>query len=118
MNAHAYTKLGAVGPDVLGKPALRCDRRRHRVLGATEGDEERVPLRVDLVAAVLGERLAQDPLVIGERVAVAISQLLEQLRRTLDVSKEEGDRADRQLRGRAHARLRITSGIPASSRRP
>jgi hypothetical protein len=54
------------------------------------------------VATVLGEGLAQDSLVIRKRFAVAISQLLEQLRRPLDVSEEEGNRADRQLVDRAH----------------
>ena len=42
------------------------------VLGPAEGDEERVALRVDLVAAVLGEGLAQDPLMVVERLAVAL----------------------------------------------
>ena len=39
--------------------------------------------------------LAQDPLVIGERLAVAVAaELLEQLRRALDVGEQEGDGAD------------------------
>ena len=61
----------SVGPRVLRKRALARDRGGHGVLGAPERDEERVPLRVDLVAAVLRERVAQDPLVIRERFAVA-----------------------------------------------
>jgi hypothetical protein len=56
------------------------------------------------VSTVLGEGAAQDPLVIRERLAVAISQLLEQLCGPLDVGKQEGDGADRQLVDRAHAR--------------
>jgi len=55
------------------KPPLTRDRRRDRVLRPPEGDEERVALCIDLVAAVLGEGLAQDPLVILERFAVASS---------------------------------------------
>jgi hypothetical protein len=36
-------------------------------------------------------------LVIGERLAVAASQLFEELRGSLDVGEEEADGADRQL---------------------
>jgi len=38
-----------------------------------------------------------DPLVVLERLAVAVAQLLEQLRRPLDVREQESDRPDRQL---------------------
>ena len=57
--------------------ALARDRSRHRVLGPPEGNEERVSLRVDLVAAVFDEGLAQDSLMIRERFAVAVAQELE-----------------------------------------
>ena len=73
--------------------ALDLGRRRYGVLGAAESDEERVALRVDLVATVRAECLAQDALVICERLTVAISQLLEQLGRSLDVGEEQCDRA-------------------------
>ena len=58
--------------------ALRVDRRGDRVLRARERDEERVALRVDLAAAVRVERRAQQPPVVGEHLAVAVAQLLEQ----------------------------------------
>ena len=49
------------------------------------------------MAAVLGEGLTQDQLMILESVArSAHHQLLEQLCRSLDISEEKGDRADRQ----------------------
>ena len=80
------------------QPALTGDRCQNGILRAPEGDEERVALGVDLVAAVLGVRFPQDPLVIPERLAVALSsKLLEQLCRALYVGEEEGDGADRQL---------------------
>src|SRR5262249_36269058 len=55
-----------------------------------EGDEERVTLVVDLRPAVGCERLAEDAVVVGERLGVPFSQLFEQRRRTLDVREQEG----------------------------
>ncbi len=54
-------------------------------------------LGVDLAAAELVEGSAQDPLLIGQSVPVAIPQLLDQQRRPLDVREEEGDGAARKL---------------------
>jgi hypothetical protein len=51
--------------------------RRHGVLRASEGHEERVAQRVDLVPVVLGERVAQNALVVGERLGVPLAPLLE-----------------------------------------
>jgi hypothetical protein len=76
VDPHAHAERAPVGPCVLGEAALRRERGRHRVLCPTERDEERVPLRVDLVAAVFGERVTQDPLVIGERLAISVSSQL------------------------------------------
>jgi hypothetical protein len=45
---------------------LALDCRENRVVCARERDEERVPLRVDLVPAVGFERRAQKPLMVGE----------------------------------------------------
>ena len=70
-------------------------RRRERIGGAGEGDEEGVALRVDLDAAVGGERLAKHPPVFGESVCVGVAELLQELRRALDVGEQEGDRAGR-----------------------
>ena len=50
-----------------------------------------------------GKRLAEDPLMIGERLPVDVSsELLEQLGRAFDVGEQEGDGADRQLADCAH----------------
>ena len=77
VDTHADTKLGVVRPGMFFETALAGDRSRHRVLGPPEGNEERVSLRVDLVASVFGEGLAQDPLMILECFAVAVAQKLE-----------------------------------------
>ena len=67
VQAHPHANVDAVGPLVLGMRALCLDRRRDRVPGAREGEEERVALCVDLDAAVLRESLAHQLPVRGEQ---------------------------------------------------
>ena len=63
-----------------------------------KGIQKRVPLCVDLDAAVSGEGGAQEPAVLGERVDVAVlAQLLDQPRRALDVGEQQTDVPGRQL---------------------
>jgi len=81
----------------LDECGLRLTGRYERVSRPREGDEEGVALSVDLDAAAPLERLAQRPSVIGERIRVGVAQLVEQLRRALDVGEEEGDGARREL---------------------
>ena len=73
---HPYAHLAVLGPGVRLQRALpvRCGRRR--VAGAGEDVEEGVALGVDLLAAVARERLAHEPLVVGEHCRVAVAQLL------------------------------------------
>ncbi len=57
-----------------------------------ERDEERIPLGVDLHAAVAGERSAQDPAVLEQGRAVGIhAELVQQLCRALHVGEEKRD---------------------------
>jgi hypothetical protein len=63
---------------VLSQRALCRGGREHRVEGTRKRDEERVSLGVDLPAAVGGERVAQQPLVLAKSVAIALAQLFEQ----------------------------------------
>ena len=68
-----------------------------------ERDEERVSLRIDLCSAVSTERLAQDAAMLRERMRVPIrAQLVQQPRRALHVSEEEGDRSRREIARHAH----------------
>jgi hypothetical protein len=69
----------------------------HRILRATERDEERITLRLNLVPAMCGECLAQNPPVLVKRIAVPVAQLFQQPRRALDVSEQEGDGPDREF---------------------
>ena len=91
---------------MLGERALRRARGQRGVRRLAKGDEEGVALRVDLLAAVLFECGAQDPAVLGQHLAVPVSQLLEQARRALDVREEEGDGPARKL---GHPRVQCTA---------
>ena len=72
-----------------GRQRTRCRR---------EGEEERIPLRVDLDAALRATCLANDAPVLGESIGVRLrAELVQQLRRSLDVGEEEGDGAGREI---------------------
>ena len=71
VDADPHPHLDAVRPLVVGERTLDRDRRSDGVRGAAEGDEERVALRVDLLAPMRGERLPQQPLLIGQQLPVA-----------------------------------------------
>jgi hypothetical protein len=102
VNAHPHTQLAAAGPFMCGQRLLRVDSGADGVLRAAKRREERVALRVDLGAVVGCERVANDPLVVGERGRVVVAQLSEQARRALDVGEEEGDCPGRPLRPGTH----------------
>ena len=57
MDAHPDTEFLILGPVGRSKGLLRRRRCPDRVLSTRKRDEERVPLEVDLIAAVLLERL-------------------------------------------------------------
>jgi hypothetical protein len=71
--------------------------RRERIPRPRERDEERVALGVDLDPAVPPEGLAERASMLGQRIRVGIAELVQQPRRALDVGKEEGDGAGREL---------------------
>ena len=52
---HAYTNVRAARPPVGQERELPFHRRAHRVTGAQEGDEKRVALSIDFVAAMVRE---------------------------------------------------------------
>ena len=92
VNADAYA-YGAAGQRLVhGLRGGGCPAR------SREGDEERVPLRVDLDAAVRRERLPQRMAMIGESVCVRLrSETVQKPRRALHVGEQEGDGAGRQV---------------------
>ena len=101
VDAHADAELGPVRPVVARERLLGGDGGGDGVLRAAEAVEERVALRVDLLAATRAERLADDAPVIRERVGVPVAEPLEQLGRAGDVGEDERDRAALQRASRA-----------------
>ena len=65
---------------------------RERSARVDKRDEEAVPLRVDLDAAVQRERRPQQPAVIGQGLRVPLAERVQQPGRPLDVGEQEGDR--------------------------
>jgi len=63
---------------------------RGGVRGLREYIEERVPLGVDLDPTVSLKGLAQQPAVLLQRRVVFLAEVLQEARRALDVSEEEG----------------------------
>src|SRR5262249_48141953 len=63
------------------------------VAGTSEGGEERVPLRVDLVPFVRRDRRTEDLRVLRQDRVIPLPQLLKQTGRSLDVGEEERDGA-------------------------
>ena len=76
-------------------------RGGQRITRARERNEERVALRVDLDPVVRGERCTKRAAMLAERVGVAVTELVQQLRRALDVGEEEGDGSAGKLAHRA-----------------
>ena len=107
VQAHAHAdRTGGQRLLALAGGLDRLGRGRERI-------EERVPLRVDLHAAVARERLPQQPPVVGERLLIRLrAQLVQQARGPLDVGEEQGDAAGRKLvRTRAMIIRRQSSSV-------
>ena len=86
VDAHADAELRPLRPVVACERQLGRDGGRNRVLRAPEAVEERVALRVDLLAPARAELLADDAAVVGERIGVPVAEPLEQLGRAGDVA--------------------------------
>src|SRR5205809_5939258 len=73
---------------------LRSGSQRFDWIG--EGIQERIPLCVDLDAAVSGEGGAQQPAMLRERIDVGgFAELLEEPRRPLDIGQQHRDDSER-----------------------
>ena len=73
---------------------------QHGLLRGSERDEERIPLRVHLMAALPGDGGADQAPVLSQNPRVALSQRLDEPRRPLDIAEQEGDHPARRA---AHA---------------
>jgi hypothetical protein len=70
MKAHPHAHLNILRPVVRGVGALRCDRRRNRILRTREDGEESLTLCIHLAARVLLKRRTHQPVVLGQQFAV------------------------------------------------
>lgn len=87
-----------VRPFLFCEGMLRLSGGAHRILGASEGDEERVALAVDLVSAVPLEGIPEQRVMQSECGRVTIgAKRLQEARRAFDIGEEQRDRADRLL---------------------
>lgn len=86
-------------PDGTGGERRLCLLRRlERARRGGEGDEDGVPLRVDLHATMGAESRAQDAPMLRECLRIRFgTQLVQQPGRTLHVGEQEGDRAGGQV---------------------
>jgi hypothetical protein len=98
VDADTYARLHAGRPLMAGERALDRDGRFHSVLRSQEDGERRVTLRVDVVTACLGKRGLDHSTLLGQDIAVAVTEPIGQPSRTLNVREEEGDRARRKAR--------------------
>jgi hypothetical protein len=92
---HPHPHLRAAGPLVSSQCALALDRCRDGIACPLERVEERVALRVHFASAGLGKGCAQDAAMIADNGGVVVAELVEELRRALDVGEQKRDRSGR-----------------------
>ena len=85
-----------------GERLLRSGRGLDGVPSPWKGDEEGLGLTIYHDTAVLGESLLEQASVFGDDVVVALAEPMLKLSRSLDIGKDERNRAVRQL---AHATI-------------
>jgi hypothetical protein len=92
VEAHAHLQGSARERLLCVGRSLKCARRRG------ERNEERVSLRVHLDSAVPRDGVANEAPMLRERFRVSVgTELVEELRRALDVREQERDRPGRKL---------------------
>jgi len=113
VETHPDENRGLVRPRVLGKRSMGRDRRLDRLRGGWKDGKEAVALGPQLGPARTGDRTAHDPMVVLEKLAVAIPEGMDQARRTLDVAEQECDRAGRKDRPALRAHRHVA--LPAAA---
>ena len=109
MDGHPDPDRRSLRPALLRQRPLGIDGRADRIARPLERHEERVALRVDLVAVVDADRRADQLLVETEQLAVAIGpDRAQDAGRALDVGEQEGDRAAGSI---VHDAVRIRASI-------
>jgi hypothetical protein len=96
VNADPHPDRRAGWPLVARQGPLDLQRAQHGLLRVGKRHEERVALRVHLVAGVLSDGRADQPPVLGQDLPVAVSQGLDQPGRPLDIAEQECDQPARK----------------------
>jgi len=96
VHAHPNSDLDTFRPALWLKRSLPLGACPRRVADLPEGDEEAVPLRVDLVAAVRCPSPPQQLLVPVQNVGVAVAETAQKPGRALYVREDERNDARRQ----------------------
>ena len=105
---HAYRPVG--------QRALAVRGSGDGVRRAGEGDEERVTLRVDLDALVVGKGGAESPPMLVQRLPVVVTELVQQPRRALDVREQQRHDAGREIAHHPHDHGATPLRCPADKR--
>src|SRR5258708_15180174 len=82
---------------MIGKRALRGNGCQHSVGGTGKGHEESIALRIHFVAVIFLESGAQQLAAFCQYLAIVVSQLPQEVRRFLDIGKEQRDCASREV---------------------
>src|SRR6266487_7017770 len=85
VQAHPHTDVRTPGPTMSRQRTLSGHGPFDCAPRALEYHEEGIPLHVDLAPSMLFERGSQQQPLIGQQLAIAVPQLLEQAGRPLDV---------------------------------
>jgi hypothetical protein len=89
MQPDAYTEHHPLRPGMVGEGTLHGDGSRDRIRRAGKGDEEGIPLGIDLVAVPAFEGGAQQVAIVGQHVAVPLLQPLEEGGGPFEIAEEQ-----------------------------
>jgi hypothetical protein len=114
--ARVHAHPNSTRPALRSQGCLRVGRGGERRSRAPEGDQERVPLRVHLVPVVARERLAKQPAVRCQRLAIGRPEPAQERGRAFHVREEQRDGAGRQGVAGGWLAAFVTSGHLSSVR--
>ncbi len=97
MQAHTHPHAGTFRPGVSGESVLRGYRCGYSVRGTRKSDKEGITPGVYLVAVPALKDVTQQLPALRQHSGVALAQLLEQERGSLDIGEEQCDCACRQV---------------------
>src|SRR5947209_1047313 len=88
MQTHPHSHYHIFWPGMSAKSALGSPCCLDCLSSPYKNDEEPIPLRIDFVTVMLAKSRAQQIAALAQHAGIALTQLLEQKRRPLDVGEE------------------------------